>query len=85
MLDIVVDIFQWVVVELKVTYFTIIIIIIIIIIANIITNYSAEQGLTNKQVFQSLKTKFNEKAKIPGFFEVGEHTVCITSNIVNIF
>ena len=63
--------------KLKLIKFIIIIILILYLIA--------EQGLTNKQVFQTLKTKFNEKAKIPGFFEVGEHVVCLKILFSTIF
>lgn len=37
----------------------------------------AEKSMTNKQMFRSLRDKFNEAAKTPGFFEsAGSHVVC---------
>jgi hypothetical protein len=35
----------------------------------------AEKLLTKKQIFRELRGKLNEAAKIPGFFEVGQHVV----------
>jgi hypothetical protein len=35
----------------------------------------AEKLLTKKQMFRELRGKLNEAAKIPGFFEVGQHVV----------
>lgn len=32
----------------------------------------AERTMSKKQMFRALRTKINEAAKLPGFFEVGE-------------
>ena len=37
----------------------------------------AEKLMTKKEMFRELRGKLNEAAKIPGFFDVGQHVVCL--------
>ena len=39
-----------------------------------------EKVLTKRQIFQEVRGKLNEAAKIPGFFDVGQHVVSRSLN-----